>query len=149
MIRFIMSSGKERAADLYGAVISAVLNFYPETEAIYVFGSYPAGGADAGSDLDLAILLPTDTAKRNRDIAFSDCRFALEDALSRNVDVINLRMVNTVFQCEIIGYGCLIYLKDQYVVDEFEMNVISAYQKLNEERADILKDILQTGSIVG
>jgi len=34
------------------------------------------------------------------------------------------------------------------VVDCFEMTVMSFYQKLNEERAGILQEILQSGKIL-
>jgi hypothetical protein len=57
-------------------------------------------------------------------------------------------MVNTVFQNEIIQEGRVIYRQNEYAVDEFEMNVVSFYQKLNEERAGILEDILKTGRIL-
>jgi uncharacterized protein len=53
------------------------------------------------------------------------------------VDLINLRETNTVFQNEIITEGRLICMTDESATDAFEMNVMSAYQKLNEERAGI------------
>jgi hypothetical protein len=65
------------------------------------------------------------------------------------VDLINLRAVNIVFQHEIIQEGKTIYQQSEYVVDNYEMIVMSLYQKLNEERADILQDIFQTGRIIG
>ncbi len=78
----------------------------------------------------------------------SECRDALEDELKRDVDLVNVRMVNTVFQNEIIEQGRLIYSRDEYAVDVFEMQVLSGYQKLYEERAGILEDIFASGSIV-
>ncbi len=57
----------------------------------------------------------------------------------------NARLVSTVFQKEIIGSGRLIYAADPYAVDEFEMLVMSYYQKLNEERKDILESFYRTG----
>lgn len=64
------------------------------------------------------------------------------------MDLINLREVNTVFQNEIITEGSLIYLADEAETDAFEMKVMSAYQKLNDERAAILKDIEATGRVL-
>ena len=46
-------------------------------------------------------------------------------------------------QKEIIG-GRLIYSPDHLAVDEFEMLVLSYYQKLNEERKDILESFRKT-----
>jgi uncharacterized protein len=78
----------------------------------------------------------------------SDCRDALENVLKKTVDLINLRTVNTVFQNEIIQQGRIIYQQNERIVDEFEMQVMSFYQKLNEERAGILEDILASGRIL-
>jgi predicted nucleotidyltransferase len=39
-------------------IVAAILEFYPQTEAVYVFGSFASGVQDMESDLDLAILLP-------------------------------------------------------------------------------------------
>ena len=74
----------------------------------------------------------------------SRCRFDLQEALSREVDLLNARQVSTVFQKEIIG-GARIYCADRYAADEFEMLVISYYQKLNEERREILAAFYRTG----
>ena len=73
---------------------------------------------------------------------------ALEEAARRTVDMVNLRTINTVFQNEIIQEGRAIYRRSEELVDEFEMQVMSAYQKLSEERALILEDIFATGRIL-
>jgi uncharacterized protein len=54
-------------------------------------------------------------------------------------------LVSTVLQKEIIDHGRLIYAADPYIVDEFEMLFISYYQKLNEERQEILQAFYPTG----
>jgi hypothetical protein len=46
-------------------------------------------------------------------------------------------MVSTVLQKEIIS-GDVIFCANRFAVDEFEMLVLSQYQRLNRERADIL-----------
>ncbi len=129
-------------------IIKTVLAFYPDAEAIYLFGSYLTPHEQKDSDVDLAVLLSPAKAKLLGSPAMSECRNALEDALRRTVDLINLRMVNTVFQNEIIQESRLIYKQNEYVTDVFEMQVMSAYQKLNEERAGILEDIFESGRIL-
>ncbi|MBM4302441.1 MAG: hypothetical protein FJ121_13125 [Deltaproteobacteria bacterium] len=62
-------------------------------------------------------------------IILSPCRVELEKTLPREVDLLNARQVSTVFQKEIIGCGRRIHGADRYAVDEFEMLVISYYQK--------------------
>lgn len=129
-------------------IVKTVLNFYPEVQAIYLFGTYGTQDEHKDSDVDVAILFPHDKAKTVSNLAMSECWFAIEGVLKKTADLINMRMVNTVFQNEIIQEGRLIYKQNEYSVDEFEMNVMSSYQKLNEERADILEDILETGRIL-
>ena len=129
-------------------IVKTVLRFYPDVEAIYLFGSYLTPDQQQDSDVDIAVLFPHERAKLLKNLAMSDCRDALENVLKRTVDLINMRTVNTVFQNEIIQHGRIIYQQNEYAVDEFEMQVMSSYQKLNEERADILEDILETGRIL-
>ncbi len=129
-------------------IVKTVLSCYPEVEAIYLFGSYLTPDQQPDSDVDVAVLLPHKKAKFVKNLVMSDCRNALETVLKRTVDLINLRTVNTVFQNEIIQHGRIIYQQNEYAIDEFEMLVMSFYQKLNEERAGILEDILASGRIL-
>ena len=130
------------------SIVNIVLRFYPDTEAIYLFGTYLTPEQHQDSDADIAVLLPYEKAKLVKNIAMSDCRDELETILKTTVDLINLRMVNTVFQNEIIQHDRIIYRKNERVVDEFEMQILSSYQKLNDERAGIIADILETGRIL-
>ena len=129
-------------------IVKTVLSYYPDVEAIYFFGSYLTPDQQQDSDADLALLFPHEKARLLKNLAMGECRDALENVLKRTVDLINLRTANTVFQNEIIQHGRIIYQQNERVVDEFEMLVLSFYQKLNEERAGILEDILGTGRIL-
>ncbi|GAB4541502.1 MAG: type II toxin-antitoxin system antitoxin [Anaerolineae bacterium] len=125
-------------------IIKTILAHYPQTQAIYLFGSYGTADEWPDSDVDIALLLPPEQAKAKKNLLLSQCCFDLEDALSKEVDLLNARQVATVFQKEIIGGDC-IYNAAPYAVAEFEMLVISYYQKLNEERRDILAEFQRTG----
>jgi hypothetical protein len=57
---------------------------------------------------------------------------------------VNIRQVSTVFQNEIINSGRLISTGDPEAIGEFEMLVLSAYQKLNEERKEILEEFFKS-----
>ncbi len=57
--------------------------------------------------MDIALLLPPEQAKKENNLILSPCRFDLEDALHKAVDLLNLRRVSTVMQKEIIGGGGL------------------------------------------
>lgn len=129
-------------------IISLIRNHYPNVEAVYLFGTFGTAMEKPDSDLDLALLLPYSESRREGSLAFSRCREELESLTGRSVDLINLREANTVFQNEIITEGRLIYVSDGPETDAFEMKVLSAYQKLNEERADILKEIESSGKVL-
>jgi predicted nucleotidyltransferase len=131
-------------AETTATIIQIILAHYPAAQGIYLFGSYDAHQELPDSDIDIALLLPPEQARQEKNLFLSRCRFDLQDALSRDVDLLNARQVSTVFQKEIIG-GVRIYCADLYAADEFEMLVISYYQKLNEERREILDAFYRTG----
>jgi uncharacterized protein len=130
------------------SIISTVRAHHPKVEAIYLFGTFGTAMEKPNSDIDLALLLPRPEARAEKSLSFSACRDELEPLTGHSVDLINLREINTVFQNEIITEGRLIYVADEAETDAFEMKVLSAYQKLNEERAGILKDIETTGRVL-
>lgn len=125
-------------------IVRVILDSYPAAQAIYLFGSYGTADEWPDSDVDIAVLLPPDTAKQVASLAFSKVRAALERLLGKDVDLINLRLVPTVFQKEITMAERRIYCADTYAADEFEMLVLSFYQELNENRQEILAAFWKT-----
>ena len=135
-------------------IVRTVLEHYAAAQAIYLFGTYDTDDEWPDSDVDIAVLLAPQQAKAAGLLALSDLRFELEAALKKEVDLINLRRVPTVLQKEIIAAGRRIYpaisewRADEYAAAEFEMLTLSYYQKLNEERAEIVEDALATGRFI-
>ena len=64
------------------------------------------------------------------------------------MDLINLLQVNTVLQKEVFQSGHRIYCSDEFACDLFETHAYSAYQKLNQERADIINEIIKSGRVL-
>lgn len=126
-------------------IIRIILEHYQETQAIYLFGSYDTESEWPDSDIDIGLLLPPLQAGTESFSALTPCCEAIADSFGKNVDLINIRQASTVFQKEITTTGRLIYCADKYATDEFEMLALSYYQKLNEERREILESFLQTG----
>lgn len=126
-------------------IIEQVLSACPDSQAIYLFGSFDTGDERPDSDVDLALLLPPAQAKRAGSLPMSPLRFALEKSLGRTVDLINLRRVSTVLQKEVVFSERRIYCADQYEVETFEMLVLSCYQRLNYERREILEAFARDG----
>ncbi|SFL71238.1 Nucleotidyltransferase domain-containing protein [Nitrosomonas communis] len=126
-------------------LIRLILNAWPDTQAIYLFGSWGTEYERPESDVDIAVLLPPKQAKEAGSLLFSELHQALQTAVNRDVDLINLRLAPTVLQKEIIMGGERLFQAPGTAVDEFEMLVLSLYQKLNEERAGILAEGLRSG----
>ena len=126
-----------------------ILAALPDTQAIYLFGSAASGALRPDSDVDIAVLLPAVLARRVGNLGGSDLRLALESRLSRDVDLINLRQAPTVFQNQIIVDGRRIHCADEGAAEEFEMHVLSLYQKLQAERAGVVADGLSSGRFLG
>jgi len=126
-------------------ITQTILEFYPEVQAVYLFGSFGTGNEWPDSDADIALLLPPKMAKEIGPFLGGDLRFKLETLLQKDVDLINLRQAPTVFQKEIIFSERRIYCADTRAAEEFEMLVLSYYLKLNEERAEILSEGLLSG----
>lgn len=129
----------------YRPIIEAVLNHYPEVQAVYLFGSYDTEYQWPNSDVDIALLLPPEKVREVGPLALGPLWFELERRLGKTVDLINLRQVSTVFQKEIIMADRRIYCGDEYAADEFEMLTLSFYQKLNQERREVLVEGLRSG----
>lgn len=128
-------------------VLEAILLHYPALQAVYLFGSCGTENEQPESDVDIAILLPPEQAKKTGTLYNTPLHLALERILNKDVDLINLRAVSTVMQKEVIAADRRIYEGDARASDEFEMLTLSLYQKLNEERAEIVADALNGGRL--
>lgn len=128
------------------SAIHTICTTHPNTQAIYLYGTWGTEYQRRDSDLDIAVLLPHATA---RTIDFwAWCRLSAEIASAAKVertDLINLRTASVILRKEIIAAERRIYCADEYAADEFEMLTLSFYQKLNEERREIVESGLRTG----
>lgn len=129
-------------------IIRIISKQYTDVQAIYLFGTYGTEDEWPNSDVDIAVLLPIKKAKHVGSLVMSECWKQLVDVLHKDVDLINLRQVNTVFQNEIISSGRKIFCHDETATLEFEGLTLSFYQKLNQERKAILDDILISGKVL-
>jgi uncharacterized protein len=125
-------------------IVRTVVGHYPTVQAIYLYGSWDTVDEWPDSDLDIALLLSPHQTREAGSLALSNLGSELEASLKKDVDLINLRQVPTVLQKEVIAADRRIYVADEYAANEFEMLVISYYQKLNEERRDILNAFYRT-----
>ncbi len=128
------------------STIEVISRHLPDVQAVYLFGSHGTEDERPDSDVDMAVLLPP--VHTHRSGVMLDLTGELVDLLGKSVDLIHLREVNTVFQKEIIMSDRRVFTADQFAVDEFEMMVVSEYQKLNEERREIIEAAVEEGRFV-
>lgn len=116
-------------------LIREVRLLMPSVKLIYLFGSQASSQANDQSDIDIAVLAEhkIDSIKR------FDHQETLAIKLKRDVDLVDLLSASTVLQNQIVQHGVCLYGREE-VQDSFEMQVLSMYQRLNEDRAEILRD---------
>ena len=113
---------------------------------VMLFGSYATGWTHASSDVDLAFY------KESHQLSAYDVFILageLASMLKIDVDLIDLSEASTVFKAQIFSTGKPIYVYSQFIFDQFRMHTMSMYANLELERRDILKSIVERGSVYG
>ena len=67
--------------------------------------------------------------------------------LGRATDLVDLRRVPPLLRFEVFQAGLRIAARDPTACDFFETAAVSAYQRLNVERRDLLQEIRQRGTV--
>lgn len=129
----------------YTEIIAAITASLPDVAAIYRFGSCGTAYERNDSDIDLAIL----SRGLVDSVATWDLSQDLAVRLGRQVDLVDLASASTVLQAQIVSTGERLFCADPVYCDSYEAYVLSAYARLNEERKDILKEIVSRGSVYG
>ena len=116
-------------------------------QAVYLHGSWATEFARPDSDVDLGLLaaMPIDPALRLQ-LALRLQRDMDNDA---GVDIADLRRADTVFAAHVVSEGRRLLCLDSDATARFEALALAKYARLNEERAGILADIRQRGTIYG
>lgn len=112
---------------------------------ILLFGSYAGGTANDESDLDIAYYSKITLSNYERFL------LAGELAMIANIDVdlVDIRQVDTVFAAIIFSTSEQLYCNDQNIFYKERMKALSMYATLNEQRAQILESIEKQGSVYG
>ncbi|MEE4384359.1 MAG: nucleotidyltransferase domain-containing protein [Pseudomonadales bacterium] len=127
------------------AVVEILRTQLPDLEFAYLFGSAARGDATRSSDVDIAV-----RAGHRIDAV---TRFRLQEAIAArlgcDVDLIDLASASTVLRVQVLSDGRVFFERHPIERERFEMNVLSAYARLNEERRDILEDVRHRGTVHG
>ena len=105
---------------------------------ICLYGSQATGWATEHSDIDLAILLNQDVSQAR----LWNTAQTLACQLVKDVDLIDLRNSTTVLQKEVVEHGVWLIKIDELACNLFETHVFSKYQQLQEDRRDIINDLM-------
>lgn len=131
--------------DVATIIIAVVNRWLPDARAIYIFGSMAQGTATLASDIDVAVLC---AAPMNPESAFQ-LKTDLSAATQRDIDLVDLLRADDVTRAQVITTGKLIFCDDPSGCAVFETSALAKYAHLNEERREIIFDIIKRGSVYG
>ncbi|HBV87629.1 MAG TPA: nucleotidyltransferase domain-containing protein [Desulfosporosinus sp.] len=112
---------------------------------IILFGSYAKGRASHESDVDIGFL----TDQTIDDFQLYRMAQKIAQLIKKDVDCVNLSSASTVFQVQVIGHGTVLYCNDETRRKYYFLRTFKEYALLNEERAPILRQINERGTICG
>ncbi|PAQ14088.1 nucleotidyltransferase [Bacillaceae bacterium SAOS 7] len=110
---------------------------------IILFGSFAKGMTHDESDIDLAYFSDTQLSPYERFILASE----LAEIANREVDLVDIKKIDTVFTMQIFEQGKPIYIQDENEFTRQKMRAYSMYATLSEQRAPIIKAIKERGSV--
>jgi predicted nucleotidyltransferase len=125
-------------------VARVVEEVFPEALGVWVYGSFTDGSARRDSDIDIAIL-------PERPIEVDWDHFGrvgeLASRLGREVDLVDLRRVPPLMRFEVFESGVRVAARDPTACDFYETAAVSGYQRLNDERRELLQEISERGTV--
>jgi predicted nucleotidyltransferase len=129
-------------SDLHAAR-EAVLQAFPDIEALYVFGSRARGDAGPQSDLDLAVLgaAPLDALDR------FNAQRELSAQLDVDVDLVDLHAASSVLRSEVVNGGKALYSRDADRTLDFEARVLGEYAELLEATRGLRESVREEGRV--
>jgi len=112
---------------------------------ILLFGSFAKGTIHDESDIDLAYFSDKKLSSYERFILASE----LSTVANREVDLVDIKQIDTVFTMQIFEQGIPIYIQDENELIRQKIRAYSMYATLSEQRAPIIKAIKARGSVFG
>lgn len=121
------------------------INAQLHTDFIILFGSFAKGSAREDSDIDLAYFSSEQLSSYERFILAGE----LATLAGREVDLVDLKQIDTVFTMQIFAEGRPIYIMNENEFTRQKMRAYSMYATLSEQRAPIIEAIKERGSVFG
>lgn len=142
---YVTSRDAAAVAALRAALEPALAALVAPVQAVYLHGSWSTGWSREESDVDLAILAGRPLGLEERLSIFREV-YAVTGG-GKAIDIAELLRADCVFASRVIMEGERILVYDKNAADRFEMITLAKYARLNEERAGIVADIRQRGTI--
>lgn len=115
------------------------------TTSFYLFGSFARGEGREDSDIGLVIHVNSKVDEYELFTLANELSFIVR----RDVQIINLKNISTVFASQIVGTREVIYSIEENKRIEYEIRAFKDYAKLNEERQVVLDAIKKDEKIYG
>ncbi len=110
----------------------------PGVVAIYAYGSQINGNVHPESDLDIALLMPPGQGVPSQ--VLLQLQGNLESLAACPVDVSVLDLRSSLVHCqEVVTGGERLFVANEAAVADFEMQTLSFYARLCEDRAPVLQ----------
>lgn len=122
-----------------------MINQHIQPDFIILFGSFAKGTMHDESDIDLAYFSKQQLSSYERFMLAGD----LASIANREVDLVDLKQIDTVFTMQIFEQGIPIYIADKNEFTRQRMRAYSMYATLSEQRASIIDSIKERGSVFG
>lgn len=117
----------------------------PDLSAIYLFGSTNSGMVHFESDVDLAVLAKRAIPPGQHIELTNRCA----TILGKPVDLVDLFHATPVLTAQILESGRLLYCHSPTATADFETTALAKYCFFNEERKELIADIVKRGCIYG
>lgn len=115
------------------------------TDFIILFGSFAKGTIHNESDIDLAYFSNHQLSPYERFLLAGE----LANISGYEVDLIDIRQIDTIFTMQIFSEGKVIFMGDNNEYTRQQMRAYSMYVTLNEQRKPIIDSIKVRGSVFG
>src|SRR5690606_3095731 len=112
---------------------------------IILFGSFAKGTNRDDSDIYLAYFSKEQLSSYERFLLAGE----LAEMAGREVDLVDIKQLDTVFTIQIFSQGVPIYIQDENEFTRQKMRAYSMYATLNEQRAAVIESIKERGSVFG
>jgi|SRR5690625_4441064 len=110
---------------------------------ILLYGSFAKGTNHEESDIDLAYFSDRELSTYERFILAGH----LSSLAQREVDLIDIKKIDTVFSVQLFSEGIPIYMEDENTFIIQRIRAYRMYATLNEQRAPVIKAIKESGRV--